>query len=404
MPITRDEFAQMIAQAYDHLYDMAFLRDHPLIELIHCKDPAESSAWRLHQALVDAIEELNPSEEAPIDSPPWRRYRLLYQHYVEGDGPQAVADLLGISRRHFYRERDKAMTDLATLWWHRVLDRLGLEGTAESIEIEHPAERISLLRQEAERVTSVSGRTQLAAVVAHAHGLSQALLRQYGVESRVMLAEDLPPVQADAQVLLHVVLGLIQYGVWQPGAETLSITGSVNAEETRLTIEIRVAHGQAVLGDRSRLHMLRELASTQGMDLDWRQAGAACRYELAIPAFPVTTVLVVDDNPDIHDLFRRYLSGYGYRAVVARDAEEANTLLDQIKPDAITLDLMMPGQDGLALLHALHTQPRTHDIPVIVCSILEERELALSLGADFVLVKPVTQKDILEALGRVLSG
>jgi CheY-like chemotaxis protein len=398
MFISYESFAREVAEAYDHLYDMAYLRHHPLCNLYLRKGNAEKAAWRLHLALIDMIESLNPTAQAPADSPSRRRYQLLYQHYVEGDSAQAVADLLMISRRHFYREKERAIADISAVWWRQVTERLGLDASVHRIELEG-ADRLHLVREEADRSARTTPSTQLSATIAHAQSLSQALLSQYQVTSRSVLGEDLPLIQINAQVLLHVLLGIIEYGARQPGVTELRFEASTeDVRSIQLLVHLHTADGNPTPPDSTQLVVLRELASTQQISLSWSQTAASCYFRLMVPALPLTTVLVVDDNPDIHELFMRYLMGHGYRVIVARDADEACRLAIETKPDAITIDLMMPGQDGLTLLQALRAQPETEDTPIAVCSILEERQLALSLGADCVLVKPISQQDLLEAL------
>ena len=109
-------------------------------------------------------------------------------------------------------------------------------------------------------------------------------------------------------------------------------------------------------------------------------------------------VLVVDDNEDVLELCRRYLAPHGYGVITATTAEEAIDLAAQLQPFAITLDLMLPGQDGWDALQALLNRPDTQRIPVIICSVLKQRELALSLGATAFLEKPVTEQGLLAAL------
>jgi CheY-like chemotaxis protein len=115
------------------------------------------------------------------------------------------------------------------------------------------------------------------------------------------------------------------------------------------------------------------------------------------------TVLVVDDNEDVLKLYQRYLHSSGYRVATAQTSEEALTLARQIRPDAITLDLMMPEQDGWDLLQRLLHQPDTHHIPIIVCTVLKQKALALSLGATTFLEKPVSRQALLSAL-QLLEG
>jgi len=110
------------------------------------------------------------------------------------------------------------------------------------------------------------------------------------------------------------------------------------------------------------------------------------------------TVLVADDNDDILDLFERYLTGHGYTMLTARDGAETIALAKRCLPDAITLDLMMPQQDGWDVLVTLTNRPETQHIPVIVCSVLGAKALSLSLGASLFLEKPVSEQSLLSAL------
>ena len=108
--------------------------------------------------------------------------------------------------------------------------------------------------------------------------------------------------------------------------------------------------------------------------------------------------MVVDDNEDILELFRGYLSPHHYRVVTAQTGQDALSLARRLRPYAITLDLMMPDQDGWDLLQALLNQPDTQHIPIIICSVLTQKELALSLGATAFLEKPISEDTLLLAL------
>jgi len=109
-------------------------------------------------------------------------------------------------------------------------------------------------------------------------------------------------------------------------------------------------------------------------------------------------VLVVDDNPDLIRLFRRYLHGEGFRLLQARNAIRARQLARTLGPDVIVLDLMMPAQDGWDFFQSMRDDPTTAAIPVVACSVLPERELALSLQASDFLAKPVTPESLRKAL------
>ena len=115
-----------------------------------------------------------------------------------------------------------------------------------------------------------------------------------------------------------------------------------------------------------------------------------------------TTVLVVDDDPAARDLLTANLKGAGYRLVHAASGEQALKLARTIRPDAITLDVVMPKMDGWAVLSALKADVELCDIPVVMVTVLAERGLGLSLGAVDVLTKPVERADLVTLLHRLL--
>jgi signal transduction histidine kinase/CheY-like chemotaxis protein len=112
-------------------------------------------------------------------------------------------------------------------------------------------------------------------------------------------------------------------------------------------------------------------------------------------------ILTIDDDTQVISLYERFLQPQGYQIVALTDPSQAVERARQLKPYAITLDVMMPGRDGWTVLAELKNDPATRDIPVIVCSILEEDEKGFSLGASDYLVKPILEEDLLNALGRL---
>ncbi len=120
-------------------------------------------------------------------------------------------------------------------------------------------------------------------------------------------------------------------------------------------------------------------------------------FELQLPVAR-RTVLVIDDNEDMLQLFHAYLSPHGYHVITAQSAPEAIEKVHEFQPYAVTLDLMMPEHDGWGILQTLLANSSTNNIPVIVCSVLKQKELALSLGATAYLEKPITEQSLLLAL------
>jgi signal transduction histidine kinase/DNA-binding response OmpR family regulator/putative methionine-R-sulfoxide reductase with GAF domain len=113
------------------------------------------------------------------------------------------------------------------------------------------------------------------------------------------------------------------------------------------------------------------------------------------------TILAVDDDEGVITLFRRYLEDEGYRVFGLTKGERVVEEAKRLKPYAITLDVMMPEEDGWSVIRRLKADPETRDIPVIICSILSDRDKGLSMGVADYLVKPISEHDLLDALDRV---
>jgi signal transduction histidine kinase/CheY-like chemotaxis protein len=112
-------------------------------------------------------------------------------------------------------------------------------------------------------------------------------------------------------------------------------------------------------------------------------------------------ILAVDDDPQVIALYERYLQPQGYQVVSLLDPTKAKERARQLKPFAITLDIMMPGYDGWQVLSDLKGDFETRDIPVIICSIIEEQERGFSLGAADYLLKPILEEDLLSSINRL---
>jgi CheY-like chemotaxis protein len=104
---------------------------------------------------------------------------------------------------------------------------------------------------------------------------------------------------------------------------------------------------------------------------------------------PGTAILVIDDEPAARDLVQRALTKEGYQVTTAASGPEGLARARQLKPAAITLDVMMPGMDGWAVLTTLKADPLTADIPVVMVTVVDEKNLGFALGAADYLVKPI---------------
>ncbi len=144
------------------------------------------------------------------------------------------------------------------------------------------------------------------------------------------------------------------------------------------------------------------------------QVGRGSTFHFTLPLFrkekenelipsAARVILAIDDDPQVVSLYERYLQPQGYQVVPLSDPTRAVERAKQLRPFAITLDIMMPGIDGWQVLDSLKGDPDTRHIPVIVCSIIEDLEKGFSLGAADYLVKPILEDDLVNSLDRLNS-
>ena len=111
-------------------------------------------------------------------------------------------------------------------------------------------------------------------------------------------------------------------------------------------------------------------------------------------------VLVVEDDQTASTLLANHLVTGGYAVVIAGSGEEALDIALRRRPFAITMDILLPDRQGWEVLADLKARPETRDIPVVIVSITDDKQLGRSLGAVDFLVKPVRREELLEVVAR----
>jgi signal transduction histidine kinase/CheY-like chemotaxis protein len=111
-------------------------------------------------------------------------------------------------------------------------------------------------------------------------------------------------------------------------------------------------------------------------------------------------VLVIDDDPDTRQVLKRFLNRKGFPVECASNGEEGLRFAKKFNPMAIILDVMMPGMDGWAVLSTLKSDPEVKEIPVVMLSIIDDKNLGYTLGASDYMIKPVDQNRLTEILAK----
>ena len=125
------------------------------------------------------------------------------------------------------------------------------------------------------------------------------------------------------------------------------------------------------------------------------------------PSIPAETnrniVLVIDDDPTVHDLIERFLTKENFQVRTANSGAEGIRLAKSLEPDAITLDVMMPDLDGWSVLAALKADVKTSQIPVIMVTMVDNQNLGYALGAADYIMKPIGKNNLRNILHKYNS-
>ncbi len=385
------DFVALVTSAYQHLYDFVQLRTDPLVDVLidGAELTSKERSWRLHRLLLDVIEELSPGDSAPVNSREWRRHKLMVLRYVNALDPQQVADRLAISRRQYYREHATALEDVAAILWERQRDVTApvLTGRAQMLQVE--VARLSQNEQRADVIEVVD------AVLA----LLRRLLDENAIRTRLNFPPRLPVVGISRSLLRQVLMGLLGTLAKEMREAIFDFSAQLTPSQMALTLEVVSADPPPAWADEDWFVTVREmLLVNQGDIVITPGRGGAWTFALRLPLSREHTILAIDDNADVLALYDRYLTPHGYRVLTAQTAEVAHELVRQARPFALLLDLMMPDHDGWELLQGFVSPSATAHIPVIVCSVLKQRDLALALGAAGFIEKPITEQVLLSVL------
>ena len=406
----KETFRQEVEEALTHLRDVVRLRTMDLAALLLPETSRGQRGWELSRYLLERLTRLKPSY---VDAEDWvhRRYVILSLRYVNGHTPDQVADQLAISRRHYYRLLDRALDDFAGFLWGDLADHIqdteeGAIPPAEALEADEV--EVDLLRREAAALVRSMPNSSLAEVLHDTLDVLSGLLQACSISLDVDVPTALPEVSVNPvilkQFLLAVLGGLLD---WEP-TRVISLSAEASLEKLVLLVTVQgrweegaEPEGVALetIGLRAADKASARLAVTYGASLDVVETSPTdLTYQITLPVVGPRVVLVVDDNEEVCLLFRRYLTSAGFRALAASSGAEAIALARSQELYAVTLDLMMSDEDGWDVLQSLTHDPQTSHVPIIVCTVLEQEDLALSLGASAFLKKPVMREDLLRTL------
>jgi len=399
-----EEFRKMVKDALEHLYDTAYLEVHPLLAQVSVITTANRStrAQALRSILKDAVEELRPPEGLPSGSPEWRSYLVLRCRYIQGMTMGQVENEVGLSRRQLQREIRKGLEALTSILWanHRVkTDFLPTTESALVVSLPDLGNELDPLETELNQWKLTLQNYDVHSLVNDTLWLLRSTMEQSQVDIRVNCPAILPLVFVDATLTRQALFRIMRL-VIQNSQDPLSLTAAPN--DNFMVLQINNPDCAHCLDERD-WQAAQRIIRDQGGSLDLENNPTlGFQITIRLPLAGQTRILVIDDNQGILQLFERYLTPHHYEVKKAQGGSEGLLMVKENPPDLIILDVMMPTMDGWQVLRSLKQNPITENTPIIVCSVLKEPELAISLGARAYLKKPVDRLELLTTLERIL--
>jgi CheY-like chemotaxis protein len=405
--LSYDAFLRDLRYALNHLYEPEILRFSPLQNILLPENPGRARI-PLGTYLINAIEALKPPLTTPRDAHAWRVYELLYYRYVQGANQADLAKQFLCSVREIRRQQSHALAVLAESLLAQVEPGRMQEPVAPPAARSKGAPGTSLLAHEYDALLAghQGHSTEVTTELLTITDVLQPLLRQYEVTLRLAESDrwfltSIPDV-AVRQIFVSLLATAVR---WASGG-----TIDVDCDQVEDRIEIHVTLSRQT-GDPPPLdpsvdfHEVTELLAFSGGELQWhQQSDRSASLTVHMPAVALLTVLAIDDNTDILQLLARYTNGTRYEVIPCSEPANALRLALDHNPAVITLDVMMAGLDGWQLVQELRQNRRTAHIPLVVCSVLAQEEIAGSLGVRAYLRKPVSREDYLRTLDCLASG
>jgi CheY-like chemotaxis protein len=390
-----DVFRQELQACLAHFYEYAFLQNNRLVRHIASHDNGAARAQKFREVVASAIETMRPAANIPFHAKGARAFNVLNLRYVDQLEIDDILIQLALSRRQYFREHAKALDTLGSILWEKLTGQKA-EPSASDDPISLQSEIASLSQ------ASEDMRVEIGELLAGAVNAVERLGSQRGVAVSFEMGDDVIAIDADRTLLRQTILALLSALIARAAPQDV-VKLSYQTSDSALTVEFALSDTMldeaaldSLLAEQETLPvMIKSLDATPIIDSSVQPP----TLNLVIPR-PAQTVLVIDDNPDVVSLFRRYFAGQPYRVISAHTGEQGIRLAREGYVDVIILDIMLPRQDGFEILQTLKTNTLTRHIPVLICSVLTERDLALSLGADDFLKKPPGQDELLTALAQ----
>jgi CheY-like chemotaxis protein len=403
-----EEFKQALHVALTHLYDPDYQPEEVVYLGAGC-DPGKG-VNALQAAIIREIESLKPEPDVPASSRIWRDFDVLYQRFVLRLSQEETAERMAMSVRNVQRAQREAIHLLARQQWDQVMQEDAAASAAARAHLADEASpelagwRSQIWQELAWLQKSAAG------AGADLQETIEGVLRivRVSVEGRdiqLEMAHEGPDVRVRSHpsVLRQILLDGIQQLARRISSGGICLSIEQDRDVARINMVGRTASAPQSID----VSLARELLTAQGGAIESHVVGDSLSLVIELPMLQQTRgkakVLVVDDNPDMATVFEAYCVGTRYEIVPLRAGKGIPKAIKAHSPDVILLDVIMPDVDGWDLLLKLQGDPATKSVPVIICSVVTDERLALTLGAALYLRKPVYREQLINALDQVLN-
>jgi CheY-like chemotaxis protein len=404
---TYEEFVGYLRSALHYLYDTVHLRRSPLVHLLGLSGEFDTGT-ALQRTLTNAIRALKPPDDEPPQSNAWGIHDTLSLHYIRQFTRDVVAMQLGISERQLRREQRLALEVLAQRLWQDLSSAPSSSPSPPLVTTQQPgSEYDQALSDELVwlRSPTEEQHVPLSDILHTVQTLVQPLALQWRVPLRIHVEPGLEDIPLLEMVTHNILLTILSMTIPAASPGEVILSAARRASHIEFTI-VAAATGTARGLDENSPGMktARQLASFYGASLAVQTRLPGIAVTLTLPATEQIPVLIIDDNADWDAMLKRYAVGSRYHVVGTQDPQTAIGLAEKTQPAVIFLDVMMPKFDGWQVLSELRQEQATSHIPIVVCTVLPLEGLALSLGVNAFLQKPVTQDQFLGILDKLTAN
>lgn len=382
----------MLRDALANIFDFVVLEKHPLNEIAPRPNAALRRSENLRRFIWDGIERLKPDEESRHkDTPEWRYYAVLSGRYIQGDSVLEIQKRLALGERQERRLHSRALGLLENVLW----DQISSGDSAPPAQGEN-AQDFPL------RLEAIS----LAKIIEEATGLYAGRVPASRVALALNLPASLPLIRTDRVILRLILLDLFSrlWPLCTEGCIALDaqpVSGFIRLDVTGNTPQLAASFERDFWAQSQAAYWVERLQGKISLICEQETNRSLFHFSLEFPQAAQVTLLVVDDHEAAIRIIERYLNPTNITVIGLTDPTQVLLQARKTHPQGILLDVMMPNTDGWELIQGLKADPEVRAIPVVICSVWDQPDLAHSLGANGFLKKPISQANLLQELTRL---